>query len=229
MSRIRRFAFALAVASLGLGAMAAPEARAFDFYSFLGISTSRGVSVEASDLLGEWKDENWRRPCRRIARGAQAGEFLATRIHKDGSEEAFRGLLIHAKGRNDVLDLTPETGADPERSASHILYKLDMTRVDGVSIGTPRRVRKAFDGHLAKSYHILKMIPLKPTGLREVLEVDTKALPAGVVEGSGKDLLVVANPAQVAGFLETHGEDSSIWADPKDGQTVVKRWLDEND
>ena len=229
MTRIRRFASALALASSGLGMVAARQAQAFDFYTLLGISTSRSVSVEAGDLLGEWKDEDWRRPVWRIARGVRAGEFLASHIRKDGSEQSFRGLLIHAKGQNDILDLTPATNATPDQSSTHSLYKLAMTRVDGLSIGTPRRVRKAFDGHLAKSYNTLKLIPIKPARLRELLETDPRVLSGGIVEGISKDLLVIANPAQVTGFLDKYAEDSSLWSEPKDGLTVVQRRLDEND
>ncbi len=222
---IRLAAFVSAAALLGIG----PTAWATDGFAVLGISSTYSVDVEARDLPGDWKDESWRRVVWRIARGTHPDEIRATRIRKDGSEEVFRGVLVHVNGRPDYLDLTPEMDAPPDRSAPHLIFKLEMGRCDGVSIGTPRRVRREFDNHLAKSYHRLQLIPPKPSALRDLVQGDSRDLPGPVVEGSGNDLLVIANPAQVAKFLAEHGGDSSFWKPSREGTTVVKRRPDGED
>ena len=221
----RRVAFVSVAALLALGSLA----RTLGDFAIFGIASSWSVDIEARDLPGDWKDEDWRRVVWRITRGEHPGEIRATRNHKDGSEESFRGVLVHIKGQENYLDLTPQTASPPDRSAPHLVFKLEMMRSDGMSIGTPRRVRKEFDGHLAKSFHRLSLLPPKPSALRDLLQQDSKALPGPIVEGPGNDLLVIANSSQVAKFLAGQGGDSSFWKSSREGTTVVKRRPDIED
>jgi hypothetical protein len=229
MSTTRRDLMGSVAGFLALGLLGPRTSGATGDFAVLAVSTSMEVSVENRDLLGEWRDESWRRVTWRVSRGDQPGTFLAARLRKDGSEEVYRGTLVRGKDHDVFLDLTPATATPPELSTAHLLYRLEMTRVDALSIGTPRRIRKAFDGHVAKSYHRLELLPLDPLALRDLLQANPKALPGGIVEGSGRDLLVIANPTQASEFLTNHGASSSCWMSKQDGMTIVRRRPDDDD
>src|SRR3954451_25065711 len=52
-------------------------------FAVLGVSTSHPVDVESRDLLGEWKDQGWRRVLWKFGKGPGPGEVLASRVHRD--------------------------------------------------------------------------------------------------------------------------------------------------
>jgi hypothetical protein len=191
-------------------------------FAILGVSTSYPVDVEPREILGEWKDEGWRRVLWKVAPGAVPGELLASRVHKDGSMDHFRGVVVHRKGREDFLDLTPGAARVPGEVSSHLLLKLEMSRIDAVSIGTPRRMRKEFANHPGKSFHRLHLIPLKSSAIRDL--DDAPKLQANTAPGpAGRDVIVSATVAQAAEFLTKHGGEASLWQDRREGTTLVQR------
>jgi hypothetical protein len=222
---IRRVAFVSVAALLA----AVPMARALGQFAILGVATTHTVGVEAHDLPGEWKDETWRRVVWRIERGENPDEFRAIRVRKDKEAERYRGVLVHLKAREDFLDLTPDKGPRPDGPAPHLLLKLEMVRSDGVSIGTPPRVRKEFDGHLAKSYYRLQLIPPRPSSLRDDLRKEFKDLTGHVRPGPGDDLLVIADRDRVTRLLAEHANDPAFWKTSRDVPIVVKRRSDNED
>ncbi len=197
-------------------------------FAIFGVASSHAVGVEAGDLPGEWKEETWRRVVWRVEKGEKPDEVRMTRIRKDKDAEAYRGVLVHIKAQEDYLDLTPDRAPRPDGQDPHLLYKLEMVRSDGMSIGTPQRVRKEFDGHLSKSYFRLQLIPARPSALRDVVREEFKEVTGHVKQGHGDELLVIADHDRVSKLLAAHSNDPAFWKPSRDVPTVVKRRASED-
>jgi hypothetical protein len=228
MGRRRRGVVGWAVAFLGLG-MARTEAEAGDF-AVIGIAQSRPISVEARELLGEWKDAGWRQVVWRIEPGDKPGGLRLTHTHRDGSVERLRGVLVHVPGKDDFLDLTPANSPATrgEQKGPHAILKLKMARVSAISVGTPRRVRQEFGNRPGKSYYTLTVISPREMGLR-ALSGAPEVVPASLPKRDDAAVKISATTAQVAAFLKAHGADSSLWKGEADGTTLARRIVGETD
>ena len=193
-------------------------------WALLGMSHDRPDEFERRDLFGEWKDPSWRRVVWRFERGAKPNEVVATWLKLDGSSEAFRGVLIRGRGGREFLDLAPTSDLPPlpDEPAAHRPYKLAISRVDAVSIGTPRRVRKEFDNKVAKSFHRLCLIPPRAEHLR-----DLPGAPAVLPDPAGRRgpaiVAVSSTPASLVSFLEKHGNADSLWKSQDDSIVLVRK------
>ena len=199
-------------------------------WAILGLSQDRPGDFERRDLDGEWKDPGWRRVIWRFEPGARPNEVAASWIKLDGSIEAFRGVLIRGRGGREFLDLTPASDLPPlpDLPAPHRVYKLAISRVDAVSIGTPRRVRKEFDNKVAKAFHRLYLMPPRATYLRD-LPGAPEILPEPA-EARGPAIVALATtPSALAGFLEKHGNTDSLWKAQDDAMVVVRKLAGEGE
>ncbi len=196
--------------------------------ALLGMSQDRPSEFERRDLFGEWKDPSWRRVVWRFEPGPRPNEVVATWLKLDGSAEAFRGVLIRGRGGREFLDLAPAFDLPPlpDQLAPHRPYKLAISRVDAVSIGTPRQVRKEFDGKVAKSFHRLYLMPPKAAHLRD-LPGAPEILPEPPGSRGPAVVALSTTPAALASFLEKHGNTDSLWKPQDDSIILVRKLVSE--
>ncbi len=193
-------------------------------WALLGMAKDRPNEFERRDLVGEWKDPGWRRVVWRFEPGARPNEVAATWLRLDGTTELFRGTLVRGRGGREFLDLAPhaELPPLPDQATDHRPYKLAISRVDAISIGTPRQIRKEFDHKVAKSFHRLHLIPPKAAHLRDLPGApEVLAEPAGT---KGPAIVAVsATPASMIAFFEKHGNTDSLWKPQDEAMIVVRK------